>query len=243
MTDRLGVFREPDAELILKVVRYLVDNGFVVGHGRTTTRPMPTIPIIPVRNDSGVAVPAWACMQITGTVEYGNQNYITIDQPTDNSGEAGGFLFNSQSEIAIGGYGIAHDGPVVRMLTDGSSVVAGDRWRPIVNAWTVEPGGSQFSAIGDDDIGTDVMRAFVTDPTTNPSIIHFKSQGGGIPALSGSTMGNATCDLYDSSSGGVLSDSGTDITIYNTAAAFAATTFGIAAKNEAGLWVAIVEKC
>ena len=74
-------------------------------------------------------------------------------------------------------------------------------------------------------------------------IKHFKSKGGGIPAISGSTMGSATCDEYTSSTGGVLSDSGVDVTIYNTAAAFAANKFGIAAKNSVGLWVAIVEQC
>lgn len=74
-------------------------------------------------------------------------------------------------------------------------------------------------------------------------VVHFKSKGSGIPAISTLTMGSASCDKYNCSAAGVLSDSGDDVTVYNTAAAFAANTLGIAAYNEAGLLVAIVEKC
>lgn len=74
-------------------------------------------------------------------------------------------------------------------------------------------------------------------------VVHFKSKSGGIPAISTLTMGSASCDKYTCSSSGVLSDSGDDVTVYNTAGAFAANTLGIAAYNEAGLLVAIVENC
>lgn len=74
-------------------------------------------------------------------------------------------------------------------------------------------------------------------------VIHFKSKVGGIPAISTLTMGSASCDKYDCDSSGVLSDSGDDVTIYNMAGAFAANTLGVAALNEQGLYVAIVEKC
>lgn len=75
-------------------------------------------------------------------------------------------------------------------------------------------------------------------------VVHFVSPSGGIPARSSLTMGSASCDLYDSSSAGVLSDSGTNITVYNMAtSAFAGSTHGVAMRNRAGLWVAIVEDC
>lgn len=75
-------------------------------------------------------------------------------------------------------------------------------------------------------------------------LIHCKTQGGGIPARATLTMGSASCDRYDCSSAGVLSDSGDDVTVYNMASsAVAATTHIIAAYNSAGLLVCVVEDC
>ena len=73
---------------------------------------------------------------------------------------------------------------------------------------------------------------------------HAKTKSGGIAARSTLTMGSATCDLYDSSSAGVLSDSGTDVTVYNMAtSAIAADTHIMIQQNNAGLWVVVVEDC
>lgn len=244
MTEPLGIYSKKNAELILEVVRYLRDNGFVVGKGRTVPSIQPIPEIIPVRNDSGEAIPKYACMQVTGTVEHGNQNYIKVVKPVDASGASGGYLFNGHAEIEIGGYGVAQDGLEVRAITDGSSVVCGEKWQPTVGEWTVEPGGVAFSAIGEDDIATNCMRMFVSQFFSDSAyLLHFKSKAGGIPAKSGSTMGSASCDVLDSNSSGVLTDNGTDETIYNALGAFAANTEGLAMQNRAGLWVAIAENC
>jgi hypothetical protein len=73
---------------------------------------------------------------------------------------------------------------------------------------------------------------------------HAMTKSGGIAARSSLTMGSATCDLYDSSSSGVLSDSGTDVTVYNMAtSAIAANTHIMIQQNNAGLWVVVVEDC
>lgn len=73
---------------------------------------------------------------------------------------------------------------------------------------------------------------------------HAMTKSGGINSRSTLTMGSATCDLYVSSSGGVLSDSGTDVTVYNP---FSQSVAGerhiLISKNEAGLWVVIAEDC
>lgn len=166
----IGGFKPETAQLILAVVKYLRDSGFVIPpKGQGQANYPPETPIF-FRNDSGEVVPPFACMQATGTVESGGQNYITIDKPTDTSGTAGGYLFNSISEVEIDGYGMAYEGPFVRMLTDGSTVTCGEKWQPTVAAWTVEPGGSLFSAVGADDIETDVMRAFVGATGTSGQI-------------------------------------------------------------------------
>jgi hypothetical protein len=158
----IGAYKKETAQLILDTVKYLRESGFIIerpGRGQQKFRPAdaPTY----VRNDTGETIPPFACLQVTGTVEAGGQNYITVDKPVDDTGEAGKYLFNGIAPIEIGGYGIAHDGPVVRMLTEGTTVTCGDMWQPDIGEFAVIPGGSMFSAVGEDDIETDVMRAFI----------------------------------------------------------------------------------
>lgn len=83
----------------------------------------------------------------------------------------------------------------------------------------------------------------LTSSTAN-AVIHAYTPSGGIPARSGLTMGSATCDLYECTSGGVLGDSGDNVTVYNMATgSVAGNTQIVAAKNQAGLYVCIVEDC
>jgi len=90
------------------------------------------------------------------------------------------------------------------------------------------------------------VKQFEYDLTKAPvgTMVHAYTPAGGIPARSTLTMGNASCDLYNSTTGGVLSDSGSNITVYNMAtSAVAGSTHIIAAKNQAGIYVCIVEDC
>lgn len=169
----LGVFKKETSELVLHVVRYLVASGFVIDRpGRKPQFVPPDAPIY-VRNDSGEEIPPFACMQTNGAIDAGGQNYIKVVKPVDATGAAGKYLFNSIAPIETGGYGISYAGPLVRMLTDGSAVTCGDSWQPNVGAWAVEPGGSIFTAAGEDDIDTNVMRAFINAPATTPTIIEY----------------------------------------------------------------------
>jgi hypothetical protein len=149
---------------IVEVVRYLRSSGFIISTPLKGVRNIEQATPIYVRNDSGVAVPAFACLQATGTVEVGGQNYITIDQPADTTGDAGPFIFNGFAEIAATGdqrYGIAHDGPLCRMLTNGTAMASGDKARPVVNQWYIELGGELFTIVGGDDIAADVVRGVI----------------------------------------------------------------------------------
>lgn len=75
-------------------------------------------------------------------------------------------------------------------------------------------------------------------------IVHAYTPSGGIAARSTLTMGSATCTLYDCNASGVLSSTANTETIYNmTAGAIAGSTHIVAARNTAGLLVAIVEDC
>jgi len=158
----LGGYKKETAEMILEVVRYLKDSGYVIerpSRGQQLLMP-PDTPIY-IRNDADVEIPAFGCVQTTGAVDYGGQNYITVAKPVDNDGTAGKYLFNSRAPIAVGEYGIAYAGPLVRVLTDGSSVVCGDQWQPVVNSFLLSLGGTMITAVGADDIAPDCMRAFV----------------------------------------------------------------------------------
>jgi len=73
---------------------------------------------------------------------------------------------------------------------------------------------------------------------------HAMTKDGGINSRSSLTMGSATCDLYQSSSGGVLSDASEDVTVYNPfSQSVAANRHILIQRNDAGLWVVIAEDC
>ena len=49
-------------------------------------------------NDAGETIPAYACMQVTGTEEIDGQNYLVVEKPADTDGTAGGFVFKVQKK-------------------------------------------------------------------------------------------------------------------------------------------------
>ena len=163
-----------------------------------------------VRNDDTEAAPPYACMQVVDTIEVAGQNYLIVKKPVDSDGSAGWFVFNGPSEIEEdGGFGIAFDGPMCRMLTDGSTVAAGDVFGPVDGEWWIEPGGSLFCIAGEDDIADDVVKGFF--------------MGGG---------GNHYLYTLTSSSVGTIRDIGdtteieTGATVVNTLSMFADQTTG-----------------
>jgi len=237
-----GAILDPDsARLVLQVVRYLKQSGFVIGRPGRGSRFTAPETMVFVRNDSGEEIPAFGCMQVNGTVEAGGQNYLKVVKPADTTGKAGKYLFNDLAPIEIGGYGLAQSRFVHRALTNGDTITLGAKWAPIASSWEVgaNPAG-QFTAVGADDIVTDCIRLIDDSPT----VVHAVTPEDGIPARSGGTMGSASCDIYKCSSAGVLSDSGLNETVYNMAsAAIAELTYIVAMRNDAGLLVAIVEDC
>jgi hypothetical protein len=228
--------------MILEVVRYLKRNGFVIRGQRETNQFVPPEAPIYIRNDTGETIPAFGCVQCNGTVEQGGQNYIKVVKPVDDTGAAGGFLFNSIAPIGTDDnskYGIAYGGPLARMLTDGSTVTCGESWKPDIGEFAIVPGGVIFTAIGEDDIATDVMRGFFKGGNTS---LVMKSPGGGIAARSGTTVSSATCTVWERS-GTTLSAGTRTETVYNlSTTAVAATVFIVAELTNIG-WVAVWEDC
>lgn len=131
-----------------------IESGFQAGHGQQNVHHY-------VKNVSGEVIPGFACMQVTGTAEIGNQNFLEVDKPADEDSENGHYIFNGYEDIAVGGLGIAYDGPLVRVLSDVASPSAGDELGPQTGSWNVKAGGTLLIAAGGDDVRTDVVKAFL----------------------------------------------------------------------------------
>jgi len=189
MAGEVAGFSRKNAEIILETVRYLRANGLIVPQSGRGRQFIPPLAPIYVRNDSGEVIPAYACLQTTGTVEDGGQNYITVDQPVDNTGDAGAYLFNGQEAIEIGGFGIAYDGPLTRMLTDGA-VLSGDKCQPVVGQWAITTGGNLITAVGDDDIEENTIRGVIGSAGTVFRFIRFQLTANLLTTTT-------TADIYD----------------------------------------------
>jgi hypothetical protein len=159
-TIKVGALTPDQRDLVLSVVKdYLITSGLLkrIDGIRVYNQPEN----IYVQNADSVAVPAFGCVQVTGTATYDGGTVITAARPVDTTGTAGKYLFNGPVEIGVGRVGIAYDGPLVRVLTDGSGVTCGAGWSPVVAQWYVAPtAGGLLSAVGTDVIATNVIRAF-----------------------------------------------------------------------------------
>lgn len=230
-----GVYSPADARMVLEVVRYLRDNGFVIPGGRKPEQVLQPDRVY-FRNDSGAEVPAWGCMEVTGTVEAGGQNYVKITKPT-----TGGvsFLFNGQAPVADGKYGTAQSGPVFRVYKSTGTATEGHSWGPTVGQWYLTQHTGPYIVYGADDIGSNVFRV-----VTNNRLIHVKTKA--TCAARDNTTGAMTsvsCDRYNVLTDGTVSDANYDITVWNPGGAIASGAWGTVLLNEAGLYEFVVVKC
>lgn len=98
-----------------------------------------------VKSASGEEIPAYGCLQITGTEEYGGRTTLTVTKPTSTEGE---YVFNSQFAIPIGEAGWAYRYGIVVMLGT-PPTVSGTSYRPIGASWEIEEGTGPFVVFGD----------------------------------------------------------------------------------------------
>ncbi len=164
MADQILATYEPaTARMILEVVRYLQQSGFVIPGGRKQPGIF-TAPPLYVKNTSDEEIPAYACMQSTGVVvdeADPDLTLIRVDKPVDADGNAGMYLFNGSSPIPIDQGGIAYAGPIVRALTDGSAITHGAAWGPVEGKWAITNGGL-FRMLGADVLGTNLSRIYIS---------------------------------------------------------------------------------
>ena len=122
---------------------------------------------VSVKNTTAETIPAFACMQVTGTAIYANQTVVNVEKPTTLDGE---YLFNSPYQIEAGAAGWAYRFGVVVMLGAAPSEVNA-AYQPIVGSWEIEEGGGPFTVFGTYEI--------TPESTTAALIGRFGSAGGG----------------------------------------------------------------
>ena len=161
--DVLGAYPVDIAEAILADYRQRVGESTVAVIGKpVANNPLSFVPPQPTpiyfRNDSGETIPPWGFLQIIDTVNVEDSFcYIIVDRPIDATLMRCPMLVNGAYECLDGEYGCAQQGPVFRMLTDGTAYDPGDRLGPLTATFTATY-GSMYAVLGDDDIDTDIVR-------------------------------------------------------------------------------------
>lgn len=196
---KIGGMSVENTQLVLDTVRYLRQAGFLPQAGMQTS-PLPDTNPILFRNDSGETIPAYGCMQVTGTLDVTDSyNYIQVTKPVDETGANGFYLFNGPNTVADGKYGTAQQGHVVRALSDGTTVTAATQSRgPVAGQWYIGTTANTWVVAGADDVATDIIRILFGSNNYRGFAV---TPGGGIAACSGSatpwTPGVATCSLAE----------------------------------------------
>jgi len=192
------------------------------------------------RNDSAETVPAYGCMRVTGAAEVDNRWVTLIAKP---NGAGNVFLFNGPTEVPAGEMGTAQGTKVVRAYYTSGTVTAGDTWGP-GSTWNVTSTGSPKAVTVFGTVETNaVLLGSVTIPDVGQVLI--KAPSGGIPQRVGTLLGSATCDVYQTSSSGVISDSTENITVWNwgtTAACANGDRYGWAEYRHP-IWYVVSEDC
>lgn len=242
-----GVFTAQTAREMLQAFRTLQASGLLrpgVVESLIRGGPLMTTTPVYVTNVSGETIPAYACMQVTGTAEIGDQNYLQVSKPADTDGTAGAFVFNGPREIPSTEQGVAQYSyaRIVRAYKNTGTVTAGDKWQPVSGQWYIEQDDNgQFTACGEDDVDTNVLKVAL-DADAGGGIQFYLTPSGGIPARSGSTLGSATCTLLSLDSG-TRTVTATTRTVYNDFLSAVGGSVDIAAALVDGIWVVIAEDC
>ncbi len=162
MADEIAVFDEATAIDVLQTIAALKASGLLApqitsdgkGYGESSSINSPA-PIF-VYNDSAEIVPAYAFMQATTTLNEDGRSYIKIKKPIDSTILRCPLLINGPTEIPIGGYGMAQNGPVYRLKCE-TIPVLGDRLGPATGEWLGHL-GSMYAVIGADEVDEEVFK-------------------------------------------------------------------------------------
>lgn len=219
-------------------------NSILSDGGRPSPRARKT-DIIKVKNDSGAnrakgeVLGDFSSLVTTVTAE---NIRLTADAPA--AGKSFGVLLEHVADGSIGELQLSGVCLATVTISDTAHEFADiDPGNYKLISATIGPVQIVFAPAGTGDIECVVRLGSMS--AAKP-VYHALTKTGGIPARSSTTMGSATCDLLSCSSGGVLSDSGTDVTIYNDIASIVGAVAGTYIKfafNDAGLRIVITEDC
>lgn len=130
------------------------------------------------RNDSAQTIPPYGLMQIQTTLDVaGSYNLALVQRPIHASLMRSPLLINGDYEVLTGGYGMAQNGPVYRLLHDGGTYVAGDRLGAKTATFTATY-GALYAVLGGDDIATNIVRVMFDTS-------EFKGKTKGVPLVVG----------------------------------------------------------
>ena len=215
---RVGVFTPDEARELKRLLGFMNQTGYaLLGRRPKVFAPGPT-PIY-ICNEADETIPPYGCMQVTGTREENERSYVLVDQPTDEFGVAGPYLFNGPREISATDvvedrYGIGDPGLETRGISKLSSVTVGGQYRPESGTWKLwEKPGGQFICMGADDVGTGSDQVMRVITNHRVEIKTFRAPSGGIAAASSETsLSSATCDWYEKSGSSLVAKTDADST-------------------------------
>jgi hypothetical protein len=169
---------------------------------RTPIHPIDRIHWCNCVNGGGETIPAFGAVRVASVADDGT---LSVEKP-DTDGQD--VFFNGESDIPAGGYGVCtRDWPAYALYESGDgSPGSGDKWGAGAGSWKLRKGKAGFRVLG----GATGSRVQVRGAASSADTVNYVAQtpGGGIPALSGTTPGSASCGIYHLVSGSlsVLND-------------------------------------
>lgn len=235
MAEEIGAFSTPDARRVWKATLAVEKGTGDRNQGSAILEPEP----IQFLNDTSETIPAYACMQITGTQEQASRNIFVVKKPIVTTNLLDDrFLFNSQYEVPAGQYGTAQTGCVFRAIKS-QSFTAGDRIGPNNTEWTVGK-GALFTYIGDDSVVSNCIRLVPNDGL----ILAVATTG--VPARSGSTLGKASVSIKNLSISGsdrLIASTSQGVDAFNVASTAVASGAYVLLQRLGTVFVVIWEEC
>jgi hypothetical protein len=147
------------------------------------------------RNDSGVTIPPYAAVQLSGTIESGVLNYSTAKRPFDYAAVQSIVVFNNAFEVLDGEYGSGQVGPVFTAIHDAAITYnVGDRMGWKSNAFTLGL-GAPLVFLGLDDVATNACKVMWDHSCmTGQSVLEITSGSAGQVHRRKATSGGFTTD-------------------------------------------------
>jgi hypothetical protein len=153
MSETYSVLKPAFADKLIELVRWwerLPDS-------QSTDTVTLTKPIF-FRNDSGVEIPPYGAVQLSGTFESGVLNYSTTERAFDYASMQSIVVFNNAFKVLNGDYGSGQVGPVFTATHDAAITYnIGDRMGWKAGAFTIGL-GAPLVYIGSDNVATNACK-------------------------------------------------------------------------------------